>query len=650
MKPAVWLVLASLVAIAGPVTAQAQGSARTAELEMRLAMTPDDPTLYVALASEQERLGDRYRAEATLRRGIGATSGARSVRMALADMLARTARWTEAIAAAESLGTDARAHGLLARMRVNAGIASYRRGDRAAARAMWQRALVDDPGLPEAAVNLGALLLELGEQDAARAVVARALALHPDHEQLRTLRAATLGGAAAAAAALSELKRRRARAPNDERIGLELASLLANTGARKEAAAVYDTLLKAPRPSVEAYQAAARFWISGRQAALATQIAERGSERYPRSGDLLALLGEAQAAAGEWQKAAASYRRAARLLADPEQAELPLLEALVSAGDTADAIGVLHDMAARPATRTALLRGAALATELRAPGLADSIYRDMLARDSLDIDALEAEGDLAEIAGDTARAVALYTRAASTDSSGLIAPLALLRLTQPDLAARKQLWRRAVWRGVAELERLELATASVARGEIDLKALAAAKPQIDRRKRIVGLVRMALDTVVLGTTWGPEELTQLRLSFPGSALLDRYVGMLAERAGDEASALRMYDDVLRREPTDVGSHEARGALLIRMGRPREAIDAYTRALDLTPEEDRVFRALQALRQRDGSLDDLLAQVRRLRVRLPASRLLAEHEIEVLQRLDRLEEAAALAQKLREAKP
>ena len=56
------------------------------------------------------------------------------------------------------------------------------------------------------------------------------------------------------------------------------------------------------------------------------------------------------------------------------------------------------------------------------------------------------------------------------------------------------------------------------------------------------------------------------------------------------------------------------------------------------------------RRSDTSLEELLAQVRRLRVRLPGSRLLVEHEIEVLQRLGRLEEAAALAQKLREAKP
>jgi tetratricopeptide (TPR) repeat protein len=636
--------------MAGPALAQAQGSARTAELEMRLAMTPDDPSLYVALASEQERLGDRARAESTLRRGLIATADARAVRAALADLLARTSRWTDAIAVMESLGTDSRTKGVLARMRVNAGIVAYRRGDRAAARALWQRALTDDPGLSEAAVNLGALLLELGEPDAARAVVTRALTLHPEHDQLRTLRAATAGGAAATAAAITELKRRRAGAPADERLGLELASLLASTGARKEAAAVYDTLLKAPRPSSEAYQAAARFWISGHQPALATQVAERGLERYPRSGDLLALLGEAEAEAGEWRKAATAYRRATRLLPNPEDAEIPLLDALVSGGDTADAIGVVRDMAARPATRPALLRGAALATALHVPGLADSMYRDMLARDSLDLDALEAEGDLAEAAGDTARAVMLYTRAAGTDSSGPIAPLALLRLTRPDAVARRQLWRRAAWRGLAELERLELATAAVARGDIDLKALAAAKPQIDRRKRIVGLVRMVLDSVVLGTPWGAAELAQLRLSFPGSALLDRYYGTLAERSGDDSSALRVYDDVLRREPTDVATQEARAALLARIGRGRESIDAYTRALDLTPEGENAFRALQQARQADGSLDQLLAQVRRLRVRLPRSRVLREHEVEVLQRLGRLAEAADSATKLREIKP
>jgi tetratricopeptide (TPR) repeat protein len=202
-----------------------------------------------------------------------------------------------------------------------------------------------------------------------------------------------------------------------------------------------------------------------------------------------------------------------------------------------------------------------------------------------------------------------------------------------------------------ELQRLEVATtAVVGGGRLNLRLVAASKPTLDRRKRIADLLKATLDTIVLGRPWGLGELEQLRLAYPGSALLERYVGAVAERDGSDSVALAVYDAVLRREPADPATHRARAAVLIRLDRKPEALAAYTRALDLEPEHEAAFRALVILRQRDSTLADLLTQVRRLRVRLPRSRPLADHEVELLQRLGRLEEAAALAQKLREEKP
>ena len=125
---------------------------------------------------------------------------------------------------------------------------------------------------------------------------------------------------------------------------------------------------------------------------------------------------------------------------------------------------------------------------------------------------------------------------------------------------------------------------------------------------------------------------------------------MAEREGNDSTALVVYDAVLRRDPTDAATQAARAALLARTGRASESLDAYTRALDLTPEDDGAFRALQRARQADGSLELLLAQIRRLRVRLPRSRVLVDHEIEVLQRLGRLQEAADTARKHEERRP
>jgi len=136
------------------------------------------------------------------------------------------------------------------------------------------------------------------------------------------------------------------------------------------------------------------------------------------------------------------------------------------------------------------------------------------------------------------------------------------------------------------------------------------------------------------TSWGGAELEQLRLAFPGSPLLDRYAARLAERDGETAGALALVDRLLARDAADGELQRARGRLLERAGRPRDALDAYARALDLAPEDDSAFRSLERVAegQGAGALEALLDQIRRLRIRLPQSRVLADHEIEVTERL------------------
>jgi len=58
-----------------------------------------------------------------------------------------------------------------------------------------------------------------------------------------------------------------------------------------------------------------------------------------------------------------------------------------------------------------------------------------------------------------------------------------------------------------------------------------------------------------------------------------------------------------------------------------------------------FRALVRLDEPAGRLTELLAQVQRLRIRMPDSRTVAEREIEVLQRLGRVADARAAADRL-----
>ena len=199
--------------------------------------------------------------------------------------------------------------------------------------------------------------------------------------------------------------------------------------------------------------------------------------------------------------------------------------------------------------------------------------------------------------------------------AGLVLALAVLAQDSTALALR-----RRVWSGLTALEHAEQHLTS-RHAAVDTSAA-----------RILTDVRSGLDTMVFATPWGPAELDQLRLAFPGSALLGRYVARLDERSGQADSALAEVDRLLRRDASDVELLRMRGRLLAATNHPREARDAYTRAYDLAPADDSIFHELQDLSERQGALGSLLDQIRRLRIRLPASRALADHEIEVSERL------------------
>lgn len=216
-------------------------------------------------------------------------------------------------------------------------------------------------------------------------------------------------------------------------------------------------------------------------------------------------------------------------------------------------------------------------------------------------------------------------------------------VTPPD--SGRPLLRGALWRGVERVQLLELRAVAAASADNGQRSLEAAGPVFEQRDEIGALLTAVLDTVVFETDWGSEELDDLRAAFPHSALLERYAARLAAVDGRPHDAVRLYDRLLRRTPTDVRLQRERAAVLDRTGQTREAMVAYTRTLELTPEDPEVFRALVRLHRAAGSLEQLLEQIRRLRLRLPESAVLADREIEVLHRLGRPDEAQSAARRL-----
>ena len=529
----------------------------------------------------------------------GVPSDLRAAAFRHADELAREGRWTDAAATVEPFATDSASRGLLARLLVNAGVASWQAGDRAAAGRAWERALRADPTSEDATLDLATLLAGDGKADSA-------------------------------ARRLGALRSRRA---SDERVGLALAAAQAMAGNARGAAALYDTLLSADGASEAAFAAATRFWTGTGRVELAVTTAQQGLTKYPRSGELLMLQGGAQSSQQKWRDAAAAYREAASLIERREDAELPLLDALTAAHDTAAVLELARTLADRPASRTARLIAASVADSLGKSDTARTIYTALIAADSVDLDALEADARSAERAGDTTLAADLYRRAAEVDSSGAEPPLALVRLTRPAPDSARQLLRRALWHGMAALERVEAAFfGASAEGGRTPGPGAVDRFEAARRNRIREAVVTALDRAVLGEAWGAQELEQLRLAWPGSALLERYEAQVAERRGDDAGALAVTDRLLHSAPADADLQRMRGRLLERLGRTSDAADAYTRAFDLAPEDDSTFRAVQRIDEARGRLAEVLAQVRRLRIRCPDSPILADHETEVMQRL------------------
>lgn len=162
----------------------------------------------------------------------------------------------------------------------------------------------------------------------------------------------------------------------------------------------------------------------------------------------------------------------------------------------------------------------------------------------------------------------------------------------------------------------------------------------ERRSATQAVLDSLLERVVLGTPWGGRELERLRERYPGSRVLDRYAARRNLQDGAPHDALRLLDRLLARDAGDAGLHVFRGRALEALQREDDAWLAYLRAFDLEPAAEPAFRALLRIAG-PGEMIELLEHVRRLRRLSPESDALRDREIELLQRLGRLEEARAV---------
>lgn len=172
--------------------------------------------------------------------------------------------------------------------------------------------------------------------------------------------------------------------------------------------------------------------------------------------------------------------------------------------------------------------------------------------------------------------------------------------------------------------------------------------------RRYGEARAGLDALLQALeaegAWGTRRFLTLRAVYPESPMLLEAAARRAGRAGQRDTAIALYGRLLRREPSNVTWQRLRAGHLADAGQREAARRAYAVALDLEPLHEETFRSSVRLATSDDALEKLLAQIRRHRVAAPADRLLGEREVELLQRLGRPDEAAAVAKSLGVRRP
>ena len=620
-------------------------------LEDRIARDPAMALPYLELARFELQAGDPHRAELVLRTGLVEAAGdpARSdVRRGLVELLGVGERWAEALEVIEG-APERESQGwssLRARLLVATARDLRQAGRAEQAEEALQMATAADPSVREAWVELTALLLSGGRIDDAGRTAERGLHAHAGDAELMLLRASTMDGQARIGATAEALRALRADRPDDVRVAVSLAGHLAATGDPSAALALQDTLLAVPAPDAIVFDHVGTFWLTVGDADSASVHLERGVGLHDGSAGLWALLGWAYEESGRDEAAAEAYRSAAARSEVPTWLRLRAARTAITSGDLRSARADLLTLSEVDAPLVAALIAAELAETHGEVETASGILRRAALRWQHDPWLKEAEARVALTVGDTVLATGRYGELARAGS--LRALVALRRLPEHDAVARdRDVVRSSVRAGIERIAKSEeelagaQAPSSMSAEVLTSGADLGARWQRDLLDDDRALLEQVVDEVVFETEWGPAELGRLRGMYPGSVFLTRVDVRLALANGNLERARMEVERLLRLQPGHGDTHALHGRVLEAMGIPDRARVSYGRSFELAPDAPEAFEALVRIHRSEDSLADLLDRVRRLRAISPDSATLLGHEIELLHRLGRLDEARAL---------
>jgi len=165
---------------------------------------------------------------------------------------------------------------------------------------------------------------------------------------------------------------------------------------------------------------------------------------------------------------------------------------------------------------------------------------------------------------------------------------------------------------------------------------------LQRRSEARAQAIAGLDTLLASGARGRVAIRVLVVDWSSVDLVRRYEVRAAFVAHDAVEALRLTDRLAAAAARDTQLIGWRAIALDSLGRAPDALRARQARYELAPDDPTAWRTLLRAHEAAGSLPQLRASLGRLRLLYPSSRAVREHEIEVLHRLGRGEEAARIA--------
>ena len=217
---------------------------------------------------------------------------------------------------------------------------------------------------------------------------------------------------------------------------------------------------------------------------------------------------------------------------------------------------------------------------------AESIYRQVLATESKQADALHLLGVLRGQAGFPREAVDLIRRAIAAAGGGMAqagwwSNLGKFLLQAEDAEGAVEACLQAVeMRGDLVEGHVNLGNAYRARGELaaavsEYRYALRLKPDLPGGQQLLGMALLAL---------GDEEnLREAVKLMPGVAAAWNNLGNVMQRSGRLDEALEYYREALRIEPALAEGHNNLGSVFKEMGQVDDAVGEYRRAVELAPE-------------------------------------------------------------------